>query len=86
MAPTMNTFFAISTAVVLSTSTVFASLLPRNDGPTAPPCSVPFTPYLYAGCYTDSGSPRALPFGPDGLDRQNMTIETCVAECKGELS
>ncbi|KAL8691683.1 MAG: hypothetical protein Q9224_004118 [Gallowayella concinna] len=60
-----------------------AALLPRNDGPTAPPCGVPFTPYLYAGCYTDPKSPPALAFSPVGLNRQNMTVETCAAVCKG---
>ena len=65
------------------TSHSFASLVARNDGPTSPPCSVPFTPYLYAGCYTDPGTPRALVFAPVGLDRQKMTVETCTAVCKG---
>lgn len=73
---TVSAFFASNT---------FANLLPRNNGPTAPPCSVPFTPYLYAGCYTDSASPHALEFSPVGLEKQNMTVETCAAVCKGRL-
>ncbi|MCJ1459416.1 hypothetical protein MMC28_009794 [Mycoblastus sanguinarius] len=73
---------------LLVTSTVLAPLvnatrLKRNPVATEPPCSVPFTPFLYAGCYTDPSSPRALPFSPAGLDTQNMTVEICVAECKG---
>ncbi|KAI4226415.1 MAG: hypothetical protein L6R36_003173 [Xanthoria steineri] len=45
--------------------------------------SVPFTPYLYAGCYTDTKSPRALAFSPVGQNRQSMTVEKCAAVCKG---
>lgn len=72
----------ITAAVTLSTLST-ATVVKRNDGPTAPPCSVSYTPYLYAGCYSDLGSPRALVFSPVGLNRQNMTVETCTAVCKG---
>lgn len=66
------------------TSHSLANLVRRTDGPTAPPCSVPFTPYLYAGCYSDTRSPRALAFSPVGQNRQEMTIEKCAAVCKGK--
>lgn len=83
MTSVIKSLIAIS-AVLGSHS--LATLLPRNDGPTAPPCGVPFTPYLYAGCYTDPKSPRALVFAPVALNRQNMTVETCAAVCKGTCS
>ena len=73
--------FAVPTIFV---SHSLANLVPRNDGPTAAPCSVPFTPYLYAGCYTDTKSPRALAFSPVGQNRQSMTVEKCAAVCKGK--
>ncbi|KAI8626948.1 WSC domain-containing protein [Xylariaceae sp. FL1651] len=49
-----------------------------------PPCLSPFEPFVYTGCY-DNGQPgqkEALSLRTD-LDQQNMTVETCVAECKG---
>ncbi|KAI1492173.1 WSC domain-containing protein [Biscogniauxia mediterranea] len=49
-----------------------------------PPCLTPFDPFVYSGCY-DNGQPgqkEALSLRTD-LDTQNMTVETCVAECKG---
>jgi hypothetical protein len=52
-----------------------------------PPCLTPFDPFVYTGCY-DNGQPgtkEALSLRTD-LDTQNMTVETCVAECKGEFT
>ncbi|KAI0486646.1 WSC domain-containing protein [Xylaria cf. heliscus] len=49
-----------------------------------PSCLSPFDPFVYTGCY-DNGQPgqkEALSLRTD-LDQQNMTIETCVAHCKG---
>ncbi|KAH7328528.1 WSC domain-containing protein [Stachybotrys elegans] len=46
-----------------------------------PPCVDPFKPFVYSGCYKD-GSPAALEYSAPGGNK-NMTIEKCVAECKG---
>ncbi|KAI0816540.1 WSC domain-containing protein [Xylaria sp. FL0064] len=49
-----------------------------------PSCLAPFEPFVYTGCY-DNGQPgtkEALSLRTD-LDTQNMTVETCVAHCKG---
>ncbi|KAI0402703.1 WSC domain-containing protein [Xylaria palmicola] len=49
-----------------------------------PSCLDPFDPFVYTGCY-DNGQPgqkEALTLRTD-LDQQNMTVETCVAHCKG---
>ncbi|KFA81670.1 hypothetical protein S40288_09921 [Stachybotrys chartarum IBT 40288] len=48
-----------------------------------PPCLEPFRPFVYSGCYQD-GSPRTLEYRSEQSSR-NMTIEACVAECKGEF-
>ena len=47
-----------------------------------PICTEPFQPFVYSGCYQDLKSPNALIFRSD-LDTQSMTVELCVAECKG---
>jgi len=54
----------------------------RTGGPAQPSCT-DYTPFVYAGCFTDSGSPRALLYSSD-LDRNTMTVEKCVAFCKGK--
>ncbi|KAI1194905.1 WSC domain-containing protein [Nemania serpens] len=49
-----------------------------------PSCLAPFDPFVYTGCY-DNGQPgekEALSLRTD-LDQQNMTVEGCVAHCKG---
>lgn len=47
-----------------------------------PPCLDPFRPFVYSGCFQDTGSPQILPYrSPASSD--DMTVEKCVAECKG---
>ncbi|KAJ8127536.1 hypothetical protein O1611_g6100 [Lasiodiplodia mahajangana] len=49
-----------------------------------PSCLTPFDPFVYSGCYDNGqvGQKEALSLRTD-LDSQNMTVETCVAHCKG---
>lgn len=47
-----------------------------------PPCVDAFQPFIYSGCYADTGNPHALSLRSQ-LDQQNMTIEKCVSVCKG---
>ena len=47
-----------------------------------PPCLSPFRPFVYTGCFEDSHSPSALTYR-SSQNTQNMTVEKCVAECKG---
>jgi hypothetical protein len=47
-----------------------------------PPCTAPFQPFVYAGCYSDAASKGALSMRTT-LSTGNMTVEQCVAECKG---
>lgn len=47
-----------------------------------PPCIDPFRPFIYSGCYADTGNPHTLSLRSQ-LDQQDMTIEKCVSVCKG---
>lgn len=46
-----------------------------------PPCLDPFQPFVYSGCFQE-GSAQILPFRSDEPS-DTMTVEKCVAECKG---
>lgn len=47
-----------------------------------PPCTAPFQPFVYSGCFQDPTSQPALDYR-SSLPSNNMTVELCVAECKG---
>ncbi|KAL8419954.1 hypothetical protein RB594_002923 [Gaeumannomyces avenae] len=47
-----------------------------------PPCLSAFQPFVYSGCYNDVKKPDTLSF-KSPLSRDNMTVEMCVADCKG---
>ncbi|KAB5558603.1 WSC domain-containing protein [Coniochaeta sp. 2T2.1] len=48
-----------------------------------PACTAPFRPFVYSGCFADNtASGATLSFHSDA-DRYNMTVEGCMAECKG---
>ena len=47
-----------------------------------PPCTSSFRPFVYAGCFKDPGNPDGLSYRSP-LDTQSMTVEKCMAECKG---
>ncbi|GFP52224.1 WSC domain-containing protein ARB_07867 [Trichoderma asperellum] len=49
-----------------------------------PPCLDKFQPFVYSGCFQDGGpgKPNALIFR-SSLSSDNMTVEECVADCKG---
>ncbi|KND95181.1 putative fungistatic metabolite [Tolypocladium ophioglossoides CBS 100239] len=46
-----------------------------------PPCLDEFKPFVNSGCFQD-GNPPALMYRSD-QDQKTMTVEKCVAECKG---
>ncbi|KAE8451985.1 hypothetical protein EG329_002150 [Mollisiaceae sp. DMI_Dod_QoI] len=54
----------------------------RNQEPSQPSCT-DFTPFVYAGCFENLGSPFPDTLLYKGPNTQNMTVETCVAFCKG---
>ncbi|KAG6045328.1 hypothetical protein E4U39_002462 [Claviceps sp. Clav50 group G5] len=47
-----------------------------------PPCTEPFKPFSYSGCFQEGRGGSALIFR-SSLDAGNMTVEKCSAECKG---
>jgi hypothetical protein len=83
------TAFAAASVLSLAAGVAISSpynvdnaLAKRNDYPGVPPCSYPYTPFDYVGCYVDPSLPnRALDYGT-GLPTNNMTVELCTAECK----
>ena len=59
-----------------------AAIERRTNYPPQAPCSYPYTPFDYVGCYVDPSIPnRALDYATD-LDFQSMTVEKCTASCK----
>jgi hypothetical protein len=77
----LKSLVAASAALTL-VSGVSASVVVKRNGEPAQPSCTDFTPFVYAGCYQDPSSPRALLYNSN-LPTQNMTVETCVAFCKG---
>jgi hypothetical protein len=81
----LNYFTAAAAALTLISGVNAGSypVMKRNQEPSQPSCTN-FTPFKYAGCFQDPSNPeRALLFS--GPSTQNMTVETCVAFCKGML-
>ncbi|TVY84936.1 WSC domain-containing protein [Lachnellula suecica] len=76
----LKTFTFASAALTLFSGTN-AGLVRRNEEPAQPSCT-DYTPFVYAGCFSDPSAPRALLYDSP-LDSQNMTVEKCVAFCKG---
>jgi len=54
--------------------------------PELPPCLDTFRPFVYAGCFQDTpaGGEPTLDWRTN-LDQNDMTIEKCMAECKGRF-
>ncbi|KAG5930424.1 hypothetical protein E4U53_002239 [Claviceps sorghi] len=63
---------------------VAMSLLPLSHAWNIelPPCTEPFKPFVYSGCFQEGQSSNTLTFR-SSLDNANMTVETCMADCKG---
>ncbi len=47
-----------------------------------PSCLSPFQPFVYSGCYQEVDGTHILPYRSDASS-DTMTVESCVAECKG---
>lgn len=73
----LSTAFAVT--ALLSSATAFFEK--RTQTPL-PPCSYPYTPFIYSGCFYDSVSTRSLPFMAP-IEFNNATVEQCTAACKG---
>ena len=73
-------------AVATVYNTVLASdLIFKRTGPVRLPSCVDYTPFVYSGCFADNGNPRALLY-KSNLDFNSMTVEKCVAFCKGQVA
>ncbi|KAM4060227.1 carbohydrate binding domain-containing protein [Hirsutella rhossiliensis] len=46
-----------------------------------PPCLDDFKPFVSSGCFREGSDPTLI--FRSGLDQHNMTVEKCVADCKG---
>ena len=81
----MATFktFVPSIALALSLIQVVNASAVKRWGVPLPACT-PATPFVYAGCFSDTGSTDALEYRSE-LDYNNMTIEACVDFCKGKF-
>ncbi|KAH7360449.1 WSC domain-containing protein [Rhexocercosporidium sp. MPI-PUGE-AT-0058] len=79
----LKSFTIASAALTLFSSVSASGLYPvkRTQQPAQPSCT-DFTPFKYAGCFVDNGSPRTLLYTGPRL-HQNQTVEGCVAFCKG---
>ena len=78
-------FLTASAALTLIAGVTAGPVVQRNEEPPQPACTSPFQPFVYAGCFSDPSSPRGLLYD-SGLPTQNMTVEICVAFCKGTVS
>ncbi|KIM95067.1 hypothetical protein OIDMADRAFT_149202 [Oidiodendron maius Zn] len=78
----LRAFITASAAVTLIAGVTAGPVVQRNEEPPQPACTSPFQPFVYAGCFSDPSSPRGLLYD-SGLPTQNMTVEICVAFCKG---
>lgn len=67
-------------SVLAATAALILVPLSQATGsrPALPSCDDDFTPFVDQGCYDGSLVHRS------SQDQSNMTVEICVAECKGE--
>jgi hypothetical protein len=82
----MATFKTFVTYIALAAGLVQvanASAVKRWGVPL--PACTPATPFVYAGCFSDTGSTDALEYRSE-VNYDNMTIEACVDFCKGNAT
>jgi hypothetical protein len=80
----LKPFLAASAALTLVSGVSANVVVKRTEEPALPSCTN-FTPFVYAGCYQDPSSPERALLYDSGLPTQNMTVQICVAFCKGGL-
>lgn len=81
----LNILPALLAILPLCHSVIATDLIVKRTGPVRLPSCVDYTPFVYSGCFTDNGDPRTLLY-KSNLDFDSMTVEKCVAFCKGELT
>ena len=67
------------------TPNISNKLVARTLSADNPPCPYYFTPFVYKGCYIDTG-PRMFPNPATAVDPSKMTPEYCHAACKGNFA
>lgn len=77
-----STLFAASAAFTVLMGVDAANISPVSQEPAQPACTKYFQSFVYAGCFKDIGDPRALLYDSK-LPVLDMTVEKCVAFCKG---
>jgi hypothetical protein len=77
-----SALFAASAAFTILRGVGAANTSPVSQEPPQPACSNSFQSFVYAGCFKDTGDPKALLYDSK-LPVLNMTAEKCVAFCKG---
>jgi hypothetical protein len=77
-----STLFAASAAFTVLRGVDAANISPVSQEPAQPACTNSFQSFVYAGCFKDTGDPRALLYDSK-LPVLNMTVEKCVSFCKG---
>lgn len=80
----LKSLLAASAAATLLSGTSASVVVQRNEEPAQPSC-VSFTPFVYAGCFEDPSSPERALLYNSNLPTDAMTVEKCVAFCKGNL-
>jgi hypothetical protein len=83
---------AVAAVALISSATAIptVSQAPRDlqrrwDAPPLPPCPQnDYTPFTYVGCFVEP-NPETLQYNPD-LVFSTMTVETCTATCKVNIS
>lgn len=72
--PSLRSIVATATIALLQTSNAWNIELPS--------CLDKFQPFVSVGCFNDAGASPALIYR-SSQSQQQMTVEKCVAECKG---
>ncbi|KAL2256959.1 hypothetical protein VTK26DRAFT_841 [Humicola hyalothermophila] len=71
---------ALRTMAAAMATAALVGLTQATENPL-PPCLEPFQPFVYSGCFQE-GNGQILPYRSHAPS-DGMTVEKCVAECKG---
>lgn len=69
----LKSFVAASAALTLVSGVSASVVVKRNEEPAQPSCT-DFTPFVYAGCFTDPSSPERALLYDSGLNTQNSKL------------
>jgi hypothetical protein len=72
---------ALRTMAVAVTAVALVGSVRATENPL-PPCLDPYQPFVYSGCFSEASGNQLLPYRSQAAS-DDMTVEKCVAECKG---